>query len=105
MTENLIDFCKDKYSSFALEKLFEKGDEKIKEYLINYLLTFHMDEIINILINPNGFYIIKKAMYIKNKDIKSKIVKAIIKNKYKIASGSRNELVLNSFCNEFSDYI
>ena len=44
-------------------------------------------------------------MYIKNKDIKSKIVKAIIKNKYKIASGSRNELVVNSFCNEFSDYI
>ena len=105
MTENLIDFCKDKYSSFALEKLFEKGDEKIKEYLINYLLTFHCDDIINILINPNGFYIIKKAMYIKNEDIKSKIVKAIMKNKYKIESGSRNELVVNSFCNEFSDYI
>ena len=43
-------------------------------------------------------------MYIKNKNIKSKIVKAIIKNKYKIESGSQNELVVNSFCNEFSDY-
>ena len=104
ITENLVDFCKDKFSSSALEKIFEQGEEKIKEYLINYLIKFYLDEIIYILIHPNGFYVIKKAMYINNKDIKTKIVKAIIKNKYKIESGSQNELVINSFCDEFSDF-
>ena len=99
-----MDFCKDKFSSSALEKIFEQGEEKIKEYLINYLIKFYLDEIIYILIHPNGFYVIKKAMYINNKDIKTKIVKAIIKNKYKIESGSQNELVINSFCDEFSDF-
>ena len=44
-------------------------------------------------------------MYINNKDIKTKIMKAIAKNKYKIVSGSQNELVINSFCNEFSYYL
>ena len=105
ITENIIYFCKDKYSSYVIEKIFEKGEEKIKEYLINYLLKFHLDEIINILINQYGFYVIKKAMYINNKDIKTKIMKAIAKNKYKIVSGSQNELVINSFCNEFSYYL
>ena len=104
ITENLVDFCKDKFSSSALEKIFEQGEEKIKEYLINYLIKFYLDEIIYILIHPNGFYVIKKAMYINNKDIKTKIVKAIIKNKYKIESGSQNELVINSFCDDFSDF-
>ena len=37
ITENIIYFCKDKYSSYVIEKIFEKGEEKIKEYLINYL--------------------------------------------------------------------
>ena len=101
---NLVDFCKDKYSSSVLEKFFEKGDEKINEYILNYLLNFHSNEIVNLIIHSNGFYVIKKAMYIKNKNIKQRIMKAILNNRSKIESGSKNELIIDSFCNEFSEF-
>ena len=101
---NLVDFCKDKYSSSVLEKFFEKGDEKINEYILNYLLNFHSNEIVNLIIHSNGFYVIKKAMYIKNKNIKQRIMKAILNNRSKIESGSKNELIIDSFCKEFSEF-
>ena len=101
---NLVYFCKDKYASSVLEKFFEKGDEKINEYILNYLINFHSNEIIDIIIHPFGFYVIKKAMFINNKNIKQRIVKAIANNKSKIMSGSKNELIINSFCNEFSEF-
>ena len=104
LENNLVYFCKDKYASSVLEKFFEKGDEKINEYILNYLINFHSNEIIDIIIHPFGFYVIKKAMYINNKNIKQRIVKAIANNKSKIVSGSKNELIINSFCNEFSEF-
>ena len=66
--ENIMEYSVNKYSSGVLEKLFEKGDVKVNEHIINYLLNFHRDKIINIIINPNGFYVIKKAMNIKDKN-------------------------------------
>ena len=104
LENNLVDFCKDKYSSSVLEKFFEKGDEKINEYILNYLLNFHSTEIVNIIIHPNGFYVIKKAMYIKNRNIKQRIMKTIHNNTSKIDSGSKSELIIDSFCNEFSEF-
>ena len=104
LENNLVDFCKDKYSSSVLEKFFEKGDEKINEYILNYLLNFYSNEIVNIIIHPNGFYVIKKAMYIKNRNIKQRIMKTIHNNRSKIDSGSKSELIIDSFCNEFSEF-
>ena len=43
-------------------------------------------------------------MYIKNKNIKQRIMKAILNNRSKIESGSKNELIIDSFCNEFSEF-
>ena len=51
-----------------LEKFFEKGDEKVNDHLMQYLIDFHKDEIIDILIHINGFYVIKKSMNIRNKE-------------------------------------
>ena len=102
--ENLLDYCKDKYSAAVLEKILEKGEEKLKENLMNYLLNFHSNEIIDILVHPNGFYIIRKGMFIKNKSIKRQIIKAIIDNKNKKEFGCKEEYIINSFCKEFSGY-
>ena len=71
---------------------------------MNYLLNFHSNEIIDILVHPNGFYIIRKGMFIKNKSIKRQIIKAIIDNKNKKEFGCKEEYIINSFCKEFSGY-
>ena len=104
MEENLLDFCTNKYSSAVLEKIFERGEEELKENLINYLLNFHSNKTIDILVNPNGFYVLKKGMYIKNKNIRKKIIKAIVDNKSKFEFKSKEGLLVNSFCKEFSEY-
>ena len=103
--ENIVEFCKNKYSSAVLEKLFEKGDEAFNEHIINHLLNFHWDEIIYIIIHPNGYYVIKKAMKLKNKNIKKQIIKSLKNNLGKFKSGSRNASIVSSFCNEYVEYL
>ena len=102
--EKLVDYCKEKYSSTALEKFFEKGDEKVNEHLIKYLLEFHKDEIIDILIHINGYYVIKKAMNIKNREIKVNLIKSIVNNMNRFEFGSKNSSIVSTFCKEFSEY-
>ena len=103
--ENIMEYSVNKYSSGVLEKLFEKGDVKVNEHIINYLLNFHRDKIINIIINPNGFYVIKKAMNIKDKNIKKQIIKSLYNNIYKLESGSRNKSIVSSFCEEYAEFL
>ena len=103
--ENIMEYSVNKYSSGVLEKLFEKGDVKVNEHIINYLLNFHRDEIINIIIDPNGFYVIKKAMNIKDKNIKKQIIKSLYNNIYKLESGSRNKSIVSSFCEEYAEFL
>ena len=103
--ENIIEYCTNKYSSILLEKLFEKGDETYNEHIINNLIKFHYDEIINIIIHQNGYYVIKKAMKLKDKKIKKQIIKSLKDNIYKLKPGSRNVSIVNSFCNEYAEYL
>ena len=103
--ENIMEYSVNKYSSGVLEKLFEKGDVKVNEHIINYLLNFHRDKIINIIINQNGFYVIKKAMNIKDKNIKKQIIKSLYNNIYKLESGSRNKSIVSSFCEEYAEFL
>ena len=103
--QNIIEYCTNKYSSILLEKLFEKGDETYNEHIINNLIKFHNDEIINIIIHQNGYYVIKKAMKLKDKKIKKQIIKSLKDNIYKLKPGSRNVSIVNSFCNEYAEYL
>ena len=103
--QNIIEYCTNKYSSILLEKLFEKGDETYNEHIINNLIKFHYDEIINIIIHQNGYYVIKKAMKLKDKKIKKQIIKSLKDNIYKLKPGSRNVSIVNSFCNEYAEYL
>ena len=103
--EKLVEYCKDKHSSATIEKFFEKGDEKVNEHLIKYLLDFHKDEIIDILIDINGFYVIKKSMNISNREIKINLIKNIVNNINKFELGSKNRAIVSSFCKEFSEYL
>ena len=103
--ENIIEYCTNKYSSILLEKLFEKGDGTYNEHIINNLIKFHIDEIINIIIHQNGYYVIKKAMKLKDKKIKKQIIKSLKDNIYKLKPGSRNVSIVNSFCNEYAEYL
>ena len=44
-------------------------------------------------------------MNIKNKNIKKKIMKAIVDNKSKLESDSKNKTIVNTFCEEFSEFL
>ena len=100
--ENLVGFCKHKYSASVLEKCFEKGDEKISEHFLNYLLEKHSDDIINIASNQFGFYVIKKSLYIKNNNINKKIFKIIEKEFHRLKPESKEKKLIKSLLRQFT---
>ena len=100
--KNLVDYCKCKYSASVLEKCFEKGDEKISEHFLNYLIDNHPDDIINISANQFGFYIIKKSFYIQNVVIKQKIYAILQKDIYKLRPQSKEKRLICSLLKEYS---
>ena len=100
--KNLVDYCKCKYSASVLEKCFEKGDEKISEHFLNYLIDNHPDDIINISANQFGFYIIKKSFYIQNVVIKQKIYAILQKDIYKLRPQSKEKRLIWSLLKEYS---
>ena len=79
--DNIIDYCKYKFSASVLEKCFERGDPEISEHIIKYLFDNHLDSIIDLLANPFGFYVIKKSLKIQDKNYKRKIIQFIWSNK------------------------
>ena len=60
--DNLIYYCKSQFSSNVIEKCFENGENYVKEYFLEYLLSHFKDNIIELLLNPYGIYIIQKAL-------------------------------------------
>ncbi len=75
--ENFVDFCKSKFSANAIEKCFENSDDKIKEHILNSFLQNYSENIIDILLDHNGIYVIQKALKIKNSINKNKLVELI----------------------------
>jgi hypothetical protein len=76
--ENMVDFCTNKFSSSVIEKSFEKNEKKIGERFIKCLFEHHANNIIDILLNSYGKYVIKKACNFENKLFRNMISKTII---------------------------
>ena len=102
--EKIIDYCKYKYSASVLEKCFEKGDEKISEHFMNYLLEKHSNDIIYITANQFGFYVIKKSFYIKNVVFRKKLFNIIKKDINKLNRESKERKLIYSLLKEFSEF-
>ena len=62
LEENLLNYCKSKFSANVIEKCFENNDIFIKEHILEYFLNNYKENIIEILLDPYGIYIIQKAL-------------------------------------------
>ena len=80
--ENIVNFCKSKYSANVIEKCFENCENMIREHILNSLLTNNSENIVDILIDQFGIYVIQKAFKINNIIYKNKL-KEIINSKEK----------------------
>ena len=106
--ENIIDFCKSKYSSSVIEKCFEKGNQEIGQHILKHILENHSNSIIDILLNSYGFYVIKKAMRVNNNDLKDKLTKIIVNNLDNIEDKYYVNRIITNFTSEykgFSDFL
>ena len=99
--ENVVDFCKCKYSSSVIEKCFERGKKEISEHIIKYLIEQKSNYIIDILTNSYGFYVIKKIMRIENDSLKYKISNIIINNLYLIKNKKFVNKIIINFTSEY----
>ena len=104
--ENIIYYCKCKYSSSIIEKCIERGDQEISDHILKYILNNYPNSIMDIIINPYGFYIMKKSLNISNKNIKERLIKNIVDNIDKIKQSTIVNKIISTFCaecKEFSD--
>ena len=88
--ENLLDYCKSKYSANVIEKCFENNDNYIREHILQYLLINYKDNIIDILLDQYGIYIIQKALKL-NSVYKSKLCEIINKKENELRNININE--------------
>ena len=102
--ENIVDYCKCKFSASVIEKCFENSEKEISEHILKYLLDNHFNSIINILVNPYGFYVIKKSMFIKNNYLKEEIMKIIINNKEKLLKTNNGKKIISIFSSDFKEF-
>ena len=103
--ENLLDFCKYKYSASVLEKCFERGDEKISQHFLTYLLENHSNDIIYIATNQYGFFVIKKSFFVNNVEAKKKIINIIKKDLNRLNYESKEKKLVYSLLKEFSEFL
>ena len=102
--ENIVDYCQNKYSASVIEKCFEKGEKKISEHIINNLLEYHSQYIIDIILNSFGLYVIKKALNLKNTNLKEKVRNVIINNIQKIKESNNGIKIIESLSNEYKEF-
>ena len=102
--ENIVDYCKNIFSSSVIEKCFEKNETKIGEIFIKSLLEKHPNDILNILLNSHGRYIIKKSLNFDNKKYNHTIINIILENIKKVKLTPEEESILESFKNDYPEF-
>ena len=102
--ENIVDYCKNIFSSSVIEKCFEKNETKIGEIFIKSLLEKHPNDILNILLNSHGRYIIKKSLNFDNKKYNQTIMNIILENIKKVKLTPEEEAILESFKNDYPEF-
>jgi hypothetical protein len=103
--DNILDYCKCRFSASVLEKCFERGDPEISEHIIKYLFDNHLDSIIDLLANPFGFYVIKKSLKIQDKNYKRKIIQYIWSNKDKLCKTNYGNKIISIISEEYKKYL
>ena len=88
--ENMLDYCKSKFSANVIEKCFEDNDNFIKEHILDYFLENYKDNIIEILLDEYGNYIIQKALKL-NSFYKKKLCDLINQKKNELKDINLNE--------------
>lgn len=71
---------------------------------LKYLLDNHSNSIMELLSNEYGFYIIKKSLYIKRKNLKEKLIKIIINNLDTLDDINTVNKIITSFSSEHKDF-
>ena len=101
---NIVDYCKNKFSSSVIEKCFEKNEIRIGERLIKCLLVDHKNEIIDILLNSYGKYVIKKAFNFENKIFRHRLINIILENLNKLKQKSEGEKIIEKLKNDYPEF-
>ena len=104
INENIVDYCISQYSSSVIEKCFEKNEIKIGEMIINCLLEFHQKEIVFILQNQFGKYVVKKSFIFKNNFYRHKMMFAIINNLDRMNLNPEKDKILDGLRQEYPDF-
>jgi hypothetical protein len=105
LEENIVDYCKCRFSASIIEKCFERGNPEISGHIIKNLFDNHLDSIIDILVNPFGFYVIKKSLKIQNENYKREIIKFIWSKKDKLCKTNYGNKIINIISSEYKIYL
>ena len=103
--DNIVDYCKCKFSASVIEKCFERGDPEISGHIIKNLFDNHLDSIIDLLVNPFGFYVIKKSLNMQDENYKRKIIKFIWSNKDKLYQTNYGNKIISIISSEYKKYL
>ena len=102
---NIVDYCKCRFSASVIEKCFERGDPLISGHIINHLFDNNLDSIIDILINPFGYYVIKKSLKLQDENYKRKIIKFIWSNKDILYKTNYGNKIISIISSEYKEYL
>jgi hypothetical protein len=80
ISNNIIRYCQQKFSANVLEKCFENSSKELRELLINVIIDKDNKNIIKLLMDPYGNYVIQKALLVQKGDLYYKMLKIIANN-------------------------